>query len=242
MTILAIARDAVRELIRTKQAVPVALLALVVATLFCRFGYGFGDLELRSMVHWFFVTAVTVIFSSGIIGNEISSGRMQLLVTRPIWLSDILYGKICGVLLMMVPVALAANALLLLFSPVPEKNLFPLWLGLTCAMMLSQVLVTTVATALSVFLPGNGNGIALVMCAAAFLMVKLSAESHPSPSAFSILADLVFPHPIALRVIPIQLHASEPVSWSYLFHAIAYTCGGLAIASIGLEHREFPAH
>jgi hypothetical protein len=103
-------------------------------------------------------------------------------------------------------------------------------------MIISQILVTAVATALSVFLPGSSNAVVVLLGAVVYMLLDLMVEFG---SIYRVVLDVIFPHPIALREVAVQIANSEPVVWSPLFHAFMYTTGALLLGILGFRHRQF---
>lgn len=242
MASFAIAKNTILELVRNRQAIPLGVLFIFLPTLMARFVFGSESLRTVSMVYWFFAAMLNLIFSAGMIGNDISGGQIQLLVTKPVRLSQILLGKIAGILLVMMPAIVGMNVSLFWVASRGEEVSLLLWSNLTCTMVLSQVLLTSVSAVLSVFLPQSSNAVAVVLGGIVFMGLEPLSKFYPPFSFLSVVLELFFPHPIALREIAIQIAYSEPVSWSLLLHSVTYTSGALLIALMGFNQREFHAH
>jgi ABC-type transport system involved in multi-copper enzyme maturation permease subunit len=238
----AIVRNTIRELVRARQAIPLAVVFVVLSTIFCRFAFGDDDLLTVTVFLSFFAIALNVILSAGIMGNDISGGQIQLLVTKPVRLSQIFFGKIAGVIVVIVPATIAMNVVAFFLRPGYETASAVVWIGLTASMVLSQLLVVSVSAALSVFVPGNGNAVGLVLAGAVFMVLDMIAKLHASRSILSVVLLVFFPHPLVLRELPIRIAHSEHAPWGYLLHTVVYASAALLAGLAGLRRREFDVH
>ncbi len=138
-----------------------------------------------------------VVLSAGIFGDDLASGRMSVLITRPVTPTEFFVYRLAGLGLQgTVHLAVSAAIVLVLHALLQRGSIYHFGLCLCAAWLLFHI-TAALSTALSVFVKRSFNSIILLLVAVLVypLMVLLlsSARGHPMTEAILRTCKYLFP-------------------------------------------------
>ncbi|MFA5032398.1 MAG: hypothetical protein WC614_05200 [bacterium] len=227
----AIVKNTIKELLRTRQAVPIGIVSIgvVIAIVFI---FKSVNYELFSTI----VFLISVLFTVGIIDSDLADGKILTVLSKPVSYTQFFLSKVLGVISVgsIIIVIMMLSALIITSSAVNVNMDIKVWFVLPIAGIIAHILWTLISATLSTFIKGYSNITAIILFSILFgaLTVIPNQTVH---AIIEFINNYILPAPEAC----LNSFKESRVSLSgKLFHSLLYIALLSIIGPVILNHKE----
>lgn len=186
-----------------------------------------------------FMTFLVLLLTAGIVGDDIDTGHLQLITTKPISRASYLLGRAAGALVAIsVPLVLGGVAAAAIPGDAPTQGV-----ALACALELLRIAGWVAAmTSLSVVVPRSWNALVALVALIAWQFVGFLVQfalGAAWTARLDVASDRLTPPDFSPLVADLVDH--QAVAWSEVAYGVFYVAAALCLGAILLGRREIAA-
>ena len=213
----AIVKNTLKELIRTRQAIPIGIIAIGIAIFIA---YISIELDALFGVYSIAIFGFSMLFTLGIIDSDISDGKVQTLLTKPISCAQFFLSKAIGVIIFgsTIIIVMTLSTLTIISVRGGTEIDIKIWFLLPLAGIIAYILWILISLTFSTFIKGNGN-VTMVILIAILLGVLSLVPNEKFKSVITFVGEYILPQPGACLM---WIREGRAFLSSGLFHSLFY--------------------
>ncbi len=210
----AIVKNTLKELIRTRWAIPIGVIAIGIAILIGR--YCIEDVLWG--IYSIIIFGFSMLFTIGIIDSDISDGKIQTLLTKPISCAQFFLSKALGVIIFgsAIIIVMAISTLTIISVKGGTKIDVKIWLLLPLAGIIAHILWTLISSTFSTFIKGNGN-VTMIILIGILLGTLSLIPAGKFKAVITFVGEYILPQPSAYLM---WVRGGGDFLSSHLFHSL----------------------
>ncbi len=228
----AIVKNTLKELIRTRWAIPIGVIVIGIAILIGR--YCIEDVLWG--IYSIIIFGFSMLFTIGIIDSDISDGKVQTLLTKPISCAQFFLSKAIGVIIFgsTIIIVMTLSTLTIISVRGGTEIDIKIWFLLPLTGIIAHILWTLISSAFSTFIKGHSNVTMIILIGILSGILSL-VPNEKFKAVFRFIGEYIFPHPEACLM---GIREGKAFLSSGLFHSLFYMVLCTIVGILMLNRKE----
>ncbi len=227
-----IVKNTLKELIRTRWAIPIGIIAIGIAILIGRYCIEYVLWGIYSII----IFGFSMLLTTGIIDSDISDGKIQTILTKPISCTQYFLSKALGVIIFgsAIIIIMAISTLTIMSLKGGTEIDIKIWFLLPLAGIIAHILWTLISSTFSTFIKNSGNVSMIILIAILSGTLSL-VPNEKFKAVITFIREYILPQPDACLI---SLQEGRAFLSSGLFHSLFYIVLCSIVGIFILNHRE----